>query len=117
MKVTRLLHASVNTTAAPDETARFYAEVLGLAPAARPDMPGVPGQWFTVSDAQVHLIGLAESGNDLDPTRHHVCFGVADLDVAIAHLDAHGVAHFGSAEQIFFCDPAGNVIELQHDAE
>jgi glyoxylase I family protein len=122
VRVTRVLHTSVNSTRAVDDTARFYAEVLGLRPADRPDI-GIPGQWFTVGDAQMHLIGFPESDRDLDPTRHHVCLGVDDLDAAVAELDAHGVEHFESEQhqdgrtlrQVFCCDPAGNVIELQQD--
>ncbi|HEX5615028.1 MAG TPA: VOC family protein [Acidimicrobiia bacterium] len=124
MRVTRVLHTSVNTTRAIDETARFYGEVLGLTTVDRPDI-GIPGQWYAVGDAQMHLIGFPESGTELDPTRHHVCLGVADLAAALAELDERGIAYFRgeqhqpgrTVQQVFLCDPAGNVLELQEDAE
>ena len=124
MKVTRILHACVNTAAAPDETVAFYRDVLGLnVSPSRPDIPGVPGQWLDVGDAQLHLIGLRSSGPALDPSRHHVCFGVSDLDAAVVALDAAGVQYVRSqqhqaarvVEQVFFTDPSGNVVELQAD--
>lgn len=124
MKVTRILHASVNSAAAPERTAEFYGRLLGLRESAfRPDIPGVPGQWFDAGDAQLHLIGLRSAGGGLDPSRHHVCFGVADLDEAVAELDAAGVPYVrasqqhphGTVEQVFLTDPSGNVVELQED--
>lgn len=125
MKVTRILHASVNSAAAPESTVDFYRRVLGMeASPFRPDIPGVPGQWFDVGEAQLHLIGIASSGAGLDPSRHHVCFGVADLEDAVSELEAAGVTYFrasqqhphGVVEQVFLTDPSGNVIELQQDA-
>jgi catechol 2,3-dioxygenase-like lactoylglutathione lyase family enzyme len=125
MKITRLLHASVNTAAATDEAAHFYREVLGLAEEWRPDIPGVPGSWFALGDAQLHLIGLRSSDAAIDPSRHHVCLGVVDLDGAVAELTAAGIPFARSSQhhpervvhQIFFTDPAGNTIELQEDSD
>ncbi len=122
MRITRILHASVNTSAATEETAAFYRDVLGLATTWRPDI-GVPGTWFTVDDAQLHLVGSAPLPGVLDPRAHHVCFGTADLDAAVAELDARDVPYVSAEQQhpgrvvrqVFFTDPAGNVIELQED--
>jgi predicted enzyme related to lactoylglutathione lyase len=60
----------------------------------------------------------------VDPTRHHVCLGVEDLDAAVAVLEAAGIAVVrtaqhtpsGPVEQVFCTDPCGNTIELQRDA-
>ena len=125
MKVTRVLHASVNTAAAIDETERFYRDVLGLAPVWRPEIPGVPGQWLGAGNAQVHLVGREESDRPIDASRHHVCFGVEDLDAALRDLDAAGITyrrgkqhhHERVVAQVFFTDPCGNTIELQEDRQ
>ena len=124
MKVERILHASVNTAAAFDETAAFYRDVLGLAEDWRPEMPGVPGQWFAVGDAQVHLVGRSASEHALDPSRHHVCFAVDDLEGAVVELEARGLSVLRSSQQhpggvvhqVFTVDPSGNIVELQQSA-
>jgi catechol 2,3-dioxygenase-like lactoylglutathione lyase family enzyme len=129
MKVTRILHASVNVSGGLDDAGRFYSEVLGLAPAARPPIPGVGGQWFTVADGQVHLVDAPMAGSGIDPTGPHFCLGVEDLDGAVAELAGRGIAVFRATqeipgadggpgrgvEQVWFTDPAGNTIELQLD--
>ena len=149
MKVTRLLHASVNVSADLDGTRDWYARTLGLDATWRPEIPGVPGAWFAVDAVQLHLVGAPELGagerspaNDvegpsrderardhasgnrsIDPSAHHVCFAVADLDAAVAELDAAGIAYVRGSQdqrgvqvaQIFVTDPVGNVVELQQD--
>lgn len=148
MKVTRLLHASVNVSADLDAARDWYARTLGLDSTWRPEIPGVPGAWFAIDAVQLHLVGAPERGagelsptNDvedpsrdertcdrvadrsIDPGAHHVCFGVDDLDAAVAELDAAGVAYVRGSQdqrgvevaQIFVTDPSGNVVELQQD--
>ena len=120
MKVTRILHASVNVEGTLDSAAAFYASVLGLVPAARPTIPGVAGRWFSVGDAQVHLVDAPCRGAPrIDPTGPHVCFGVEDLDAAIQELEAGGVPYERGAQgdvvQIWITDPSGFTIELQRD--
>jgi catechol 2,3-dioxygenase-like lactoylglutathione lyase family enzyme len=125
VKVTRLLHASVNTAVATDDSAAFYRDVLGLSEQWRPDIPGVPGSWFAAGDAQLHLVGRSPSDAPVDPSRHHVCFGVVDLDGAVAELVAAEIPfvrgsqqqHERVIHQVFFTDPAGNTIELQEDRD
>jgi catechol 2,3-dioxygenase-like lactoylglutathione lyase family enzyme len=121
MKVTRLHHVSVNTNDAPlDEVVAFYHDVLGLGDEPRPEIPGVPGHWHTVGDQQLHLVGAPPSGTPIDPTGHHYCVAVDDLDAAIAELDARGIVYRRAVQgagtvQIWVNDPAGNTIELQQD--
>jgi catechol 2,3-dioxygenase-like lactoylglutathione lyase family enzyme len=124
MKVTRVLHTSVNVSGTLDPTRAWYRDVLGLEPTWRPEIHGVPGAWFTVDEAQLHLVGSPERGDgSIDPGTHHVCFGVDDLDAAIAELEQAGIPYRRSAQdhngvavaQIFVADPAGNVVELQQD--
>jgi catechol 2,3-dioxygenase-like lactoylglutathione lyase family enzyme len=122
MKVNRFHHVSVNTNGAPlDAMVGFYREVLGLGDEDRPEIPGVPGHWHRVGDQQLHLVGAPPSGRAIDPTGHHYCVAVDDLDAAIAELDARGIAYRravqgASTVQIWINDPAGNTIELQQDA-
>jgi catechol 2,3-dioxygenase-like lactoylglutathione lyase family enzyme len=119
VQVTRILHAAVNAKGSLDETRSFYAGTLGLEEAPRPEIPGIPGHWLSVGDAQVHLIGAAPAGEGIDPTGHHVCLAVADLAAAVAELEAADVAYArasqGPVVQIWIVDPAGNTVELQQD--
>jgi catechol 2,3-dioxygenase-like lactoylglutathione lyase family enzyme len=120
MKITRILHASVNVENRLEPTAAFYASVLELEPAARPTIPGIAGHWFSVGDAQLHLVDAPHRGAPrIDPTGPHVCFGVEDFDAAVTELDAGGIpyerAHQGSVPQVWITDPSGFTIELQPD--
>jgi catechol 2,3-dioxygenase-like lactoylglutathione lyase family enzyme len=121
VKVTRIHHASVNTKDVLEEMHRFYAGTLGLAPAERPDMPGVDGYWFWAGDGQVHLVGAPPLGSGIDPTGNHYCLAVDDLDAAIAELEDAAIPYLQATQgedavQVWVTDPAGNTIELQQDA-
>lgn len=121
MKVTRIMHSGRNVAADPEAARRFYGEVLGLAPADRPDIPGIGGWWFAAGDAQVHLIDAGMADHGINPTGPHLCLGVDDIEQAVAELDDHGIEYFRTTQgpqqivQVFVCDPAGNTIELQQD--
>ena len=120
MKVTRVLHASVNVHRELDATRDFYAQLLGLESARRPAIPGVEGHWFTVGDAQLHLVDAPIRGaGAIDPTGPHVCFGVEDLDAAIAELEDAGIPYEqglqGDVVQIWIVDPSGFTVEIQTD--
>jgi catechol 2,3-dioxygenase-like lactoylglutathione lyase family enzyme len=120
VKVTRVLHASVNVHDHLDATRDFYAQRLRLESAARPVIPGVDGHWFSVGDAQLHLVDAPMRGAPaIDPTGPHVCFGVEDLDEAIAELEHAGIPYEqgrqGDVVQIWIVDPSGFTIELQAD--
>ena len=123
MKVTRVLHASVNVTGRLDLADDWYRRLLGLEPVLRPSIDGIPGAWFAVGDVQLHLVGARDPAPAIDPTTHHVCFAVDDLDAAVAELEAAGITyrrgeqdHQGAiVHQVFVLDPAGNLVELQQD--
>jgi lactoylglutathione lyase len=119
VRLTRILHHSVNAEGRLDETRAFYRDVLGLDAVPRPEIPGVAGAWFEVADAQVHLVDADPGEQDIRPTDAHVCFGVEDLDAAIAELQERDIPHVRGAQgpvvQIWIADPAGNTIELQQD--
>jgi catechol 2,3-dioxygenase-like lactoylglutathione lyase family enzyme len=121
MTVTRFHHVSVNTNGAPlDELSAFYQDLLGLAPKARPEIPGVPGRWHAVADQELHLVGAPPRGTPIDSTGHHFCVAVDDLDAAVTELEERGIAYERAVQgestvQIWIRDPAGNTIELQQE--
>jgi catechol 2,3-dioxygenase-like lactoylglutathione lyase family enzyme len=126
MRVTRILHHSINVAGQLDGNVAFYRERLGLADAPRPDLPGIGGHWFGLdpdaaggAGAQVHLVDAAAAASGIAPTGPHVCFGVDDLTAAIAELERDGVEYRrgqqGDVVQIWILDPAGHTIELQQD--
>jgi catechol 2,3-dioxygenase-like lactoylglutathione lyase family enzyme len=126
VKVTRILHASVNVAGSLPEAARFYGEVLGMAAATRPEIPGVGGRWLTAGDGQVHLVDAPMAGTGTDPTGPHFCLAVEDIEAAVAELEGLGIPYLRASQpagptwrdevvQIWFSDPAGNTVELQED--
>jgi catechol 2,3-dioxygenase-like lactoylglutathione lyase family enzyme len=121
MKVTRFHHVSVNTNGTPlADMVGFYRDVLGLGDRPRPEIPGIDGHWNAVGDQELHLVGAPPSGPGIDPTGHHYCVAVEDLDAAIAELDASNIEYVRGVQgedivQIWITDPAGNTIELQQD--
>jgi len=121
MRVTRILHHSVNVAGALDPATGFYQQVFGLTDAVRPDIPGVGGHWFSVGDAQIHLVDADAGDGAIRPTGPHVCLGVEDLAAAEAELEAAGIATVafgdGAGRQVWVADPAGHTIELQQDPE
>jgi catechol 2,3-dioxygenase-like lactoylglutathione lyase family enzyme len=119
VKVTRILHASVNVSGQLAGTDDFYQAVLGLGVTERPDIPGVAGRWFSVGEAQVHLVDAAHRGSGIDPTGPHFCLGVDDLAEAVNELERRSIDYISDdssgIRQVWICDPAGNTIELQED--
>ena len=77
------------------------------------------GRWFGVAESQVHLVDAPHDSSGIDPTGPHFCLGVDDIAAAAAELKAHEIPWVESdaqgVRQIWFCDPAGNTIELQED--
>lgn len=126
MKVTRILHASVNVAGRLEQADRFYGELLGMARAPRPEIPGVGGRWLVAGDGQVHLVDAPMAGSGIDPTGPHFCLAVADIEAAVRELEGRGIPYVrgsqpagqgqaGEVVQIWITDPAGNTVELQED--
>jgi catechol 2,3-dioxygenase-like lactoylglutathione lyase family enzyme len=117
MKAVRINHVSVNCEGQLDATRRFYAEMFGLGDAKRPDIPGIGGHWFSVGDAQLHLVDARASGAAIDPVGDHWCIEVEDIDAARTELEASGITYVEGAQgpvvQIWVTDPAGRTLELQ----
>jgi catechol 2,3-dioxygenase-like lactoylglutathione lyase family enzyme len=119
MKVTRVLHVSVNTEGALDATRAFYARLFGLERLPRPEIPGIAGSWFGIGDAELHLVDAPAGKGPIRPTGNHYCVAVADLEAAIVELEEKGIDYARGAQgdvvQIWLADPAGNTIELQQE--
>ena len=121
MKVTRFHHVSVNChDASLDDMVAFYGGLLELDDVPRPDIPGVDGHWHAVGDQQLHVVGAPPRGTPIDSTGNHYCVAVADLDAAIAELEARGIPYQRglqneSVVQIWINDPGGNTLELQQE--
>ena len=119
MKVTRVLHHSLNVEGSLDPTVAFYRDFLQVPEEARPEIPGVGGHWFETAGTQLHLVDAPAGDGPIRPTGPHLCFAVTDLDAAVAELDEAGIewvrAWQGTTEQVWLCDPAGNTIELQQE--
>ena len=115
VRVTGINHVSISARNL-EESTRFYVEVFGMEPIATPIF-ATRVQWLRCGNLQLHLF-LDESGTA--PARHHIGLTVDDFAAA---YDA--VANWTSSEwgndlvelpsgqvQLYFRDPAGNLIEL-----
>jgi lactoylglutathione lyase/glyoxylase I family protein len=119
VRVTRILHVSVNTHDTLVENQAFYAKLLGLDSKSRPEIPSVGGHWFAVGESELHLVDAPAGDGPIRPTGNHFCVAVDDIDAAIAELETEGIEYLrdsqGDVVQIWITDPAGNTIELQQD--
>lgn len=115
MRATGINHVSISATSLEAST-RFYETVFGMERIATPRFE-TPVQWLRVGNLQLHLF-LDESGDA--PSRHHLGLTVDDLDAAYEAIAEHMSAEWGSQLvelpsgqiQLYFRDPAGNLIEL-----
>src|SRR5262249_48669379 len=113
-RATRINHVSI---AARDleESTRFYEDVFGMERIPTPTFP-MPVQWLRVGDMQLHL--FLDDGPV--PERHHVGLTIDDFDAAYQAVKSRPVTTFGwqlvelpsKQVQLYFSDPAGNLIEL-----
>jgi glyoxylase I family protein len=111
MRIRSLHHASVRVS----DLARardFYEGLLGLRTAPRPDL-GLPGAWYDLGGAQVHLIAQPGTLGGIDPTGPHFALEVESVADVKHLLDARGIPYleFGGP-QLWIRDPDGNVVEL-----
>jgi catechol 2,3-dioxygenase-like lactoylglutathione lyase family enzyme len=111
-----------------EKTGTFYEEVLGLAKdVGRSNIPHLPGYFLDLpNDTQIHLLGgdgttpsHYATAPGQDPVSHHVALAVADVRKAEEELIRLRVPYWildnvasPELKQLFFRDPAGNVIEL-----
>jgi lactoylglutathione lyase len=114
VRATGLNHVSI---AARDleESTRFYEEVLGLERIATPRFES-PVQWLRVGNLQLHLF-LDDAPA---PRRHHVGLTIDDFDAAYLAVRERASDTWGwqlvelpsRQVQLYFRDPADNLIEL-----
>lgn len=104
-----------------DRADAFYGQILGLPKIER--SLSYPGAWYRIGDGQIHLmvtdapLPLADhrSNHPKWGRRPHLALAIANLDGAIAQLEASGCPLQMSASgrrALFVQDPDGNVIEL-----
>jgi catechol 2,3-dioxygenase-like lactoylglutathione lyase family enzyme len=116
----RINHVSVNATDL-EQSVDFYVDLLGAERIATPNF-GLPVQWLALGRTQLHLFE-----KDLTPTsHHHLGITVDDLEPvyrAAERRDAfdreafgnHLVELPGDLIQLYVRDPAGNLVEIDHD--
>ena len=119
MKITQLNHVSIEVRD-HERSAKFYAEIIGLARLPRPAF-NFPGAWFRLGkDQELHLIqgDPGSAGPKSGSRSNHFAVMVDSIDAAAEHLRQHGVIFTGpkkrpdGASQIFFDDPDGHTIEF-----
>jgi catechol 2,3-dioxygenase len=109
-----------------EQAEKFYTEVLGFEVVMRLKHPR--GVFFTLGD-QHHDLAVLEVSSDADEPKadqvglHHFALQVEDFEAlkdCYHTLKKHGVpivraVDHGITKSIYFCDPAGNRVELYCD--
>lgn len=112
-------HVTVRSTDF-DRTERFYCDLLGLRPGARPPL-AVPGRWFYLGDAPVLHVLPRDARAAAAPgtgTIDHFALAAADRPAFELRLRAAGVPFETrplagtSVRQVFLADPDGARVEL-----
>jgi catechol 2,3-dioxygenase-like lactoylglutathione lyase family enzyme len=114
VRATRINHVSI---AARDleESTRFYEDLFAMERIPTPTF-AQPVQWLRVGDLQLHLF----LDDQPPPERHHLGLTIDDFDTAYEAVKARASETWGwrlvelpsRQVQLYFHDPAGNLIEL-----
>jgi catechol 2,3-dioxygenase-like lactoylglutathione lyase family enzyme len=120
VRATRINHVSISALDLETST-RFYEQVLSMERIPTPTFAS-PVQWLRAGDTQLHLF-LDETPA---PRRHHLGITIDDFDAAYEAVKAYTSDTWGwqlvelpsRQVQLYFRDPADNLIELNwHDAD
>jgi catechol 2,3-dioxygenase-like lactoylglutathione lyase family enzyme len=106
-----------------DKTVDFYTNVVGFEQGFRPDF-NLPGVWLYAGKTPVIHVTVREYDDVVGSAHvHHVAFRVSDMDGHVERLDKAGIPYRGQKvpgmpmSQVFFEDPDGVTIELNHADE
>lgn len=119
MGLQRLDHYNIETVR-PDETVRFYCEVLGCvnAPERRPAVP-VPGTWLLVGDhSAIHVNFVDDDRSARTGAIDHVAFEGSGFFEMCDRLRSLGVAYEAvespqfDLQQIYVVDPNQIRVEI-----
>ena len=114
VRATRINHVSISALDLEKST-RFYEDLFAMERIPTPTFES-PVQWLRVGDMQLHLF-LAEGDA---PVRHHLGITIDDFDAAYQAVKALASDTWGwqlvelpsRQVQLYFRDPAGNLVEL-----
>jgi lactoylglutathione lyase len=115
VRATGINHVSISASDL-EESTRFYEEIFGMERIATPIFE-TPVQWLRVGDLQLHLF-LDDAGTA--PVRHHLGLTIDDFEAAYDVVRSRTSREWGAQlvelpsgqVQLYFRDPAGNLIEL-----
>jgi catechol 2,3-dioxygenase-like lactoylglutathione lyase family enzyme len=114
VRATRINHVSISALDLEKST-RFYEDLFAMERIPTPTFES-PVQWLRVGDMQLHLF-LAEGPA---PVRHHLGITIDDFDAAYHAVKGLASDTWGwqlvelpsRQVQLYFRDPAGNLVEL-----
>jgi catechol 2,3-dioxygenase-like lactoylglutathione lyase family enzyme len=119
MRATRINHVSIGAQDV-EESGRFYEEVFGLERVPSPNF-GMPVYWLLIGDTQLHLF---HTDTRVTGTQH-LGIEVDDFEGVYRRLLERGMfepyGYFAQmvelpdgAVQLYFRDPSGNLVEIDH---
>jgi len=119
MNLNSIDHFNIST-AMPEDTIKFYCEVLGMDDGAhlRPHSES-PGTWLLLNDhPALHINFVSEAVSDVTGAIDHLAFDASGVEQFEKRLNDYGV-HYNKVErpavgliQIFLRDPNGIKLEL-----